>query len=97
MINLQKVILAVGIFSIFEARLQEGLNCSNGFEEAKKILTDESESDMKERFDDLISLSMCSNMDAAEVTMLSLRRLKTYRSKLNYPTNLSSSRVMCQK
>lgn len=54
MIQLQKAILAVGMFSIFEASLQEGLNCSNGFDEAKEILDDEGELDMKERFDDLI-------------------------------------------
>lgn len=53
MIQLQKAILAVGMFSIFEARLQEGLSCSNGFGEAKKILDDEGKLDMKEHFDDL--------------------------------------------
>lgn len=54
MIQLQKAILAVGMFSIFEASLQEGLICSNGFGEAIKILDDEGELDIKERFDDLI-------------------------------------------
>jgi hypothetical protein len=53
MVQLQKAILAVGMFSIFEARLQEGLSCSNGFGEAKKILDDEGVPDMKGRFDDL--------------------------------------------
>ena len=53
MIQLQKAILAVGMFSIFEANLQEGLSCSNGFGEAKKILDDEGKLDMKEHFDDL--------------------------------------------
>ena len=52
-IQLKKVILAVGMFSIFEASLQECLDCSNGFGEAKKILDDEGELDMQERFDDL--------------------------------------------
>lgn len=53
MIQLQKTILAVGMFSIFEASLQEGLSCSNGFDEAKKILDAEGELDMEEHFDDL--------------------------------------------
>lgn len=53
MIQLQKMIFAVGMFSIFEANLQECLDCSNGFDEAKKILDDEGELDMHERFDDL--------------------------------------------
>lgn len=47
MIQLQKAILAVGMFSIFEASLQEGLSCSDGFDEAKKILEEEGELDMK--------------------------------------------------
>jgi hypothetical protein len=54
MIQLQKTIFAVGMFSIFEAYLQEGLNCTNGFDKAKKILDDENELDIKERFDNLI-------------------------------------------
>ena len=53
MIQLQKAILAVGMFSLFEASLQEGLSCSDGFSEAKKILDDKGELNMKERFDDL--------------------------------------------
>lgn len=53
MVQLQKSIFAVGMFSIFEAILQEGLGCSNGFGEAKKILKDQGELDLKERFDDL--------------------------------------------
>lgn len=54
MIQLQKAILAVGMFSIFEASLQEGLMCSNGFDEAKIILSNEGELDVKEQFDDLV-------------------------------------------
>ena len=54
MIQLQKTIFAVGMFSIFEAILQEGLNCTNGFDEAKKILDEEGELDIKLKFDNLI-------------------------------------------
>lgn len=54
MIQLQKTIFAVGMFSIFEAILQEGLNCTNGFDEAKKILDEEGELDIKLQFDNLI-------------------------------------------
>lgn len=54
MIQLQKAIFAVGMFSIFEANLQEGLRCTDGFDKAKNILDDEGESDIKERFDDFI-------------------------------------------
>ena len=50
MIQLQKVILATGMFSIFEAILQEGLSCSDGFKTAKKILKG-SNIELYERFD----------------------------------------------
>lgn len=52
MIQLQKAILAVGMFSIFEANLQDGLRCDNGFAEARKILDSEGEAGIKERFED---------------------------------------------
>jgi hypothetical protein len=51
MIQLQKAIFAVGMFSMFEATLQECLKCKNGFLQAKKILEREKESILKERFD----------------------------------------------
>ena len=53
MIQLQKAILAVGMFSLFEAILQDGLSCSNGFREAEDILDREGEAVLKERFIDL--------------------------------------------
>ena len=54
MIRLQKTIFSVGMFSIFESILQEGLSCINGFDEAKKILDEEGEVDIKTRFNNLI-------------------------------------------
>ena len=53
MIRLDKVIFAVGIFSIFEALLQERLNCNNGFTEAKNILKQSGETLLWEQFSDL--------------------------------------------
>ena len=50
MIQLQKVIIAVGMFSIFEANLQDRLNCNNGFTRAKEILSDSGELTIKESF-----------------------------------------------
>jgi hypothetical protein len=52
MIQLQKVILAVGMFSLFESILQDGLSCSNGFREASDILDSKGEAVLKERFND---------------------------------------------
>jgi hypothetical protein len=37
-IQLQKAIIAVGMFSMFDARLQDGLSCEDGFREAGKVL-----------------------------------------------------------
>ncbi|HSB08119.1 MAG TPA: hypothetical protein VLM38_01300 [Blastocatellia bacterium] len=53
MVQLQKAISAVGMFSLFEAILQDGLRCSDGFREAANILDREGEPDLKERFGDL--------------------------------------------
>jgi hypothetical protein len=53
MIQLQKAILAVGMFSLFEAILQDGLNCRDGFREATDILEREGQAVLKERFSDL--------------------------------------------
>ena len=52
-IELQKAILAVGMFSLFEAILQDGLNCRDGFREATDILEREGQAVLKERFSDL--------------------------------------------
>ena len=53
MISLNKVVLAVGMFSIFEAHLQDNLDCENGLSEAKKILNEAGENEIKECFNNL--------------------------------------------
>lgn len=53
MVQLQKAISAVGMFSLFEAMLQDGLECSDGFREANEILEGEGETALKELFVDL--------------------------------------------
>jgi hypothetical protein len=52
MVQLQKAISAAGMFSLFEAMLQDGLECSDGFREANEILESEGEMTLKERFVD---------------------------------------------
>jgi len=47
MVQLQKAISAVGMFSLFEAMLQDGLECSDGFREAVEILEHEGETALK--------------------------------------------------
>ena len=53
MIQLQKAISAVGMFSIFEAMLQDGLDCTDGFREVQNILDAAGEPTLKEQFADL--------------------------------------------
>jgi len=55
MLQLQKVILATGMFSIFDAFLQDGLSSTNGFEEAKKILIQKGYSELNDRFEIFIN------------------------------------------
>lgn len=54
MIQLQKTVLAIGIFSLFESILQKQLSCSNGFQEAKKLLKQYHQLELCNRFDDFI-------------------------------------------
>ena len=53
MVQLQKAIQAVGMFSLFEAELQDGLSCRDGFRETSQILDHEGKEVLKERFVDL--------------------------------------------
>lgn len=46
MIQLQKAIIAIGVFSIFEAMLQDALGCEDGFAEVPKILIEQGEQDL---------------------------------------------------
>lgn len=52
MIRLEKAILVVGMFSIFDAILQNRLECVNGFSEAKKILEEGGETELFAQFVD---------------------------------------------
>ena len=53
MINLQKFIFIIGVFSIFESILQQELNCENGLKEAKHILKQKEEFELLERLSKL--------------------------------------------
>jgi len=54
MIQLQKVIVAVGMFSLFEAIIQDRLECEDGFAEARKLLDRSGERELEERFSNLL-------------------------------------------
>ena len=52
-IRLEKAIQVVGTFSLFDALLQERLNCNDGFKEAKVILTKHNKVELLGRFTDV--------------------------------------------
>ena len=54
MIQLQKKIFAIGMFSMFDAILQDQLQCRNGFEKAKNILKEKQNLELHNRFNEFI-------------------------------------------
>lgn len=52
MARLERTIFVVGMFSVFEALLQDRLNCKNGFDEVKGILKKASEIEILNQFTD---------------------------------------------
>jgi hypothetical protein len=52
MLSFQRVVMAVGMFSFFEAILQDRLDCKSGFEEARRILDQHAQGDLKAQFAD---------------------------------------------
>ena len=53
MIQFQKVIFAIGMFSMFDAIVQNELNCKNGFKRINEILIDKNEIELQNSFQDL--------------------------------------------
>lgn len=53
MMQLQKAVLAVGMFSMYEAMLQDGLNCTDGFREAAALLDAKGHTALRERLNEL--------------------------------------------
>jgi hypothetical protein len=53
MVQLQRVISAVGMFSMFDAILQDGLQCADGFRMAGELLEKQGAVALTERFGDL--------------------------------------------
>jgi hypothetical protein len=52
MVQVQKTIMAVGMFSLFESMLQDSLQCKDGFAEAAKILDEDRAAVLQETFVD---------------------------------------------
>lgn len=54
MLQLQRVVTAVGLFSIFDAILQDALGCKDGFKEARSILLECGFAELNQEFSDYI-------------------------------------------
>jgi len=50
MVELHKVVIAVGMFSIFEAMMQDQLGVDDGFAEVRKLLDCQGQMELRERF-----------------------------------------------
>ncbi|EBM3944462.1 hypothetical protein DUB99_22705 [Salmonella enterica subsp. enterica serovar Bonariensis] len=71
MLQLQRPIFAVGMFSIFEAHLQNGLSCQNGFKELRTILDAAGKHELKERFDNYyLAINALKHGDGASFRQL---------------------------
>ncbi|WP_336195012.1 hypothetical protein [Hafnia paralvei] len=71
MLQLQRPIFAVGMFSIFEAHLQNGLSCQNGFKELRTILDAAGKHELKERFDNYyLAINALKHGDGASYRQL---------------------------
>jgi hypothetical protein len=78
MIQLQKAFIAIGMFSLFDSMLQEGLSCPNGFEKAKKVLVQNGKVELYNRFNDFF----CA------INVLKHGRGKSYETLLKKSTSL---------
>ncbi|WHP81814.1 hypothetical protein MQ089_08320 [Edwardsiella anguillarum] len=88
-LNLQKMIHAVGLFSVFEAHLQEGLACRNGFKEAERILGQVGEHTLKEDFHNCyLAINALKHGDGASYKCL-VSNISTLNFVVASPTTLT--------
>lgn len=52
MVQLQKAIFSIGIFSLFESILQDNFSCRNGFKTVEKILKEKGKVELYNHFDE---------------------------------------------
>ncbi|WP_226067921.1 hypothetical protein [Dickeya zeae] len=85
-LNLQKIIHAVGMFSIFEAHLQRGLNCKNGFKEVELILYQAGKQTLKEDFHNYyLAINALKHGDGASYAKL-VDKISTLNFVVETPT-----------
>ena len=84
MIQLQKAILAIGMFSLFDSILQDGLSCRNGFGGAKKTLLKIGKIELNDRFDNFVcAINVLKHGQGRSYnTLVSKYKLLPFRIKL---------------
>ena len=71
MIELQKVIISIGMFSMFDAIVQNELNCKNGFKIINEILIDKNEIELQNSFQDLsMAINVLKHGKGSETSLL---------------------------
>lgn len=87
MVRLDKVIFAVGVFSVFEALLQDRLNCNKGFTEAKKILTQAGEITLLKQFSDIeLAVNALKHGQGRSYNALIAKRGGTLTAQIKQPS-----------
>lgn len=87
MVRLNKVIFAVGIFSIFEAVLQDQLNCKKGFDEAENILKQSGEIIILQQFSDIkLAVNALKHGHGRSYNDLIIKNGGTLISQIKQPT-----------
>ena len=88
MIQLEKIVIIVGIFSFFEAILQNRLNCTNGFKEAKKVLQNNNEPELLSRFIDLeLAINSLKHGKGRSYNKLISKNGESLKFKIKHPEN----------
>ena len=88
MIRLDKVIFAVGMFSVFEALLQDRLDCVNGFTEAKNILNQSGEMTLLEQFSNIeLAVNALKHGRGRSYNTLVAKSGGTLSSQVKQPSN----------
>lgn len=85
MIQLQKSIIVIGLFSLSESILQNRLNCSNGFKTSKSILKKTGKLDLLDRFNDFYCAINVLKHGEGKCYNYLLERQKTLPFKVKKP------------
>lgn len=87
MVRLDKIIFAVGMFSVFEAHLQDRLSCNNGFVEVKDILKQAGQITLLQEFSDIeLAINALKHGQGRSYEALIAKKGGTLSSQIKMPT-----------